>query len=57
MKSVFLTIVNKRRFGMGTTTALSIDKDFDPAENMNVLSSTLVTLYRARLPLLFSVAV
>jgi len=52
IKSVFWTIVKKRRFGMGPRTALSTDNDFYPAENMNVLSSTLVRLYRARLPLL-----
>jgi len=35
---------------MGRRTALSIEKDFDPAESVNDLSSTLVRLYRARLP-------
>ena len=30
--------------GTGPKTALSIDRDFDPAENVNVLSSTLVML-------------
>jgi len=45
-------MVNSRRFGMGPRTALPKDKDFDPAENANVLISTLVKLYRARLPLL-----
>jgi len=49
--SVFLTMVNSRRFGMGHRTALSMDRDFDPAANVNVLSLTLV-----RHPLLFSVA-
>jgi len=51
VKSLFLTMVNKRHFGMGPTTALSIDRDFEPAANVNVLSSTLVRLYRARTPL------
>jgi len=36
---------------MGPRTALSIHRDFDPADNVNVLSSTLVRLYRARPPL------
>ena len=44
IKSVFLTMVNQRYFGMGTMTALSIDNDFNPAENVNVMSSTLVRL-------------
>jgi len=30
---------------------LSIDKDFDPAEDVNVFSSTHISLYRTRLPL------
>ena len=42
-KSAFLTMV-KRRFGTRPKTALSIDRDFDLAENVNVLSSTLVML-------------
>jgi len=29
-------MVNKRRFGMALGTALWIDKDFDPADNMKV---------------------
>ena len=37
---------------MGPRTALSIDKDFDPAENVNILCSTLVTIKRATLPFL-----
>ena len=53
-KSVYLTMLNNRCFGKGHRTALSIDKDFDPAENVNALSSTLISLYRVRLPL-FSV--
>ena len=43
VKSAFLTMV-KRRFGTGPKTALSIDRDLDPAENVKVLSSTLVML-------------
>jgi len=54
INSVFLTMLKERRFGMGPRTALSIDKDFDLAENVNNLCSTVVRLYRARL-LLFSV--
>jgi len=50
MKSVPLTMVNNRLLGMGLRTALSIDRDFDPAVNVNVLSSTLVSLQGARLP-------
>jgi len=37
---------------LGPMTLLSIGTDFDPAEDVNVLSSTLVRLYRAILPLL-----
>ena len=44
MNSAFLTMVKRRRFGMGPKTALSIERDFYPAENVNVLSSTLVIL-------------
>ena len=40
----FLTVVKKVRFGTRSNTALSIERDFDPAENMNALSSTLVML-------------
>ena len=40
----FLTMVKSRILGTGPKTALSIDRDFDPAENVNVLSSTLVML-------------
>jgi len=40
--SVFLNTVNSRRFGMEPRTALSIERDFDPATNVNVLNSTLV---------------
>jgi len=52
IKSEFLTMVNKRRFGMGPRTALSMDNDVDPAEKVNDLISTLVRLYRAKVPLL-----
>jgi len=55
MKSAFLIIVGSSRLGMGPRTALSIDRDFDPAEIVNVLISTLVRLYCARTPLLRSV--
>ena len=34
MKSAFLLMVKSRRLGMGSRTALSIDRDFDPAENV-----------------------
>jgi len=37
-------------FGYGANTALSIDRDIDPEENVNVLSLTLVTLYLAIAP-------
>jgi len=49
-KSVFFTMVNKRRLRMGPKSALSADKYFDPVENVNVLGSTLVKLYCAMLP-------
>jgi len=42
IKSVFLTMVKRRRFGTVPKTALSIDRDFDPADNVNVLISTIV---------------
>ena len=41
-------MVNNGRFGMGPRTALHTDNDYDPAANVNVLSSTLVRLYRAQ---------
>ena len=44
IKSAFLTMVKKRCLGTGPKTALSINRDFDPAENVNVLSSNLVML-------------
>jgi len=34
---------------MGPRTAFSIENDFDPAEKVIVLRSTLVTLHRAKL--------
>ena len=40
-------MVNKRILGTGPRTALSIDRDFDPAEKVKVVSSTLVSLYCA----------
>ena len=52
MKSGFVIIVNSRCLRMGPRTALSIYRDFDQAENVNVLRLTLVRLYRARTPLL-----
>ena len=55
INSAFLTMVKRRRFGTGPKTALSIDRDFDQEENVNILSSTLVMLYRARATV-FSVA-
>ena len=48
-------MVEKRSLGMEPNTALSIDRDFDQEENVNILSSTLVMLYRARATV-FSVA-
>ena len=50
LKSVFLIMVNSRRFGRGPNAAFSIDRDLDTAENVKVLRSTLVMLYRARDP-------
>ena len=51
-KYAFLIIVYSRRLVLGPSTAFSIDRDFDPAENVKVLRSTLFVLYRARTPLL-----
>ena len=51
-KSVFLTMVNIRRFGMDPNTAFSIERDCCPFENVIVLSSTVVKLYLAISPLL-----
>ena len=56
MKSAFLTMVQCRSLGTGPKTALSIDRDFYPSENVKVLSSTLVMLSRAIAPV-FNVAV
>ena len=47
LKSAFLIMVNSRRFGSGPSTAFSIARDFDQAENVNFLLSTLIILYRA----------
>jgi hypothetical protein len=44
---VFFTMVNKRRFGIGPKTALSVDRDPETLEKVNVLSSNLVRLYLA----------
>ena len=41
-------MVNSGRFWMGPISALSIDRDLEPAENINVLRSTLVRLYATR---------
>ena len=51
IKSVFFTIVKKRRLGISPNTALSMDMDFDPLENVNDLNSTPFQLYRAMPPL------
>jgi hypothetical protein len=48
-------MMNRRRFGIGPNTALSIDRDFDPLENVKDLVSTFVMLYLARQPLLRTV--
>jgi hypothetical protein len=48
-------MVKRKRYGIGPSTALSIDRDCDPLENVNDLSSTLVRLYLARQPLLRAV--
>jgi len=42
--SVFFTMVNRSRFGMGTNTALSMESDCAPLENVKDFSSTLVRL-------------
>ena len=49
-------MVNSRRLGRGPSTALSIDRDLDPVENVKVLRSTLVMLYHARDPLTIAVS-
>jgi len=43
-KICFLNYGEQQIFGVGHRTALSTNKDFDPAENVNALSSTLVRL-------------
>jgi len=50
LKSEFLIMVNSRLLGRGPSTALTIDRDLDPVENVKVLRSTMVMLYRARDP-------
>ena len=50
IKWAFLTMVKGIRLGTGTMTALLKDRYFDPAENMNVLSSALGMLSSARSP-------
>ena len=45
-------MVNSRRFGMGPRRTLSKDMYFETAENVDVISSALFRLYRARLPFL-----
>jgi len=45
--SVFFTSVNIKGFGRIPSTALSVDRDFEPLANVKVLSSTLVKLYLA----------
>ena len=49
-KICIFIMVNKILLGMGPKTRLSIDRDFDPGANVNVLSSILVKLYRAMPP-------
>jgi len=41
-------MVNKRRFEMERRTVLSIDNNLDPAEDVNLLRSTLIWLHSAR---------
>jgi len=43
-------MVKRRRFGTGPNTALSIDIDCAPLDNVKVFSSTIVRLYRASGP-------
>jgi hypothetical protein len=49
-KSLYLSIVNKRRLGMGRNTSLYMTSNCDPLENVNAFSSTLVKLYREMHP-------
>jgi len=50
-KSVFYTMVKSRRLVTRSNTALYIDRDCAPLENVKVFSSTLGRLYRASGPL------
>ena len=50
-KFVFFITVNRRRLGIGRNTALCMDSDCAPLQNVEVLSSTVVTLYFAKAPL------
>ena len=50
-KSVFFTMVNRSRFGMGPNMALSKDSDWVPPENVKTLISTLVRYYLSRVHL------
>ena len=49
-KSLYLIIVNSRRFSSCPTTALSMDKVFGPGVKVKVLISTIVRLYLVRPP-------
>jgi len=55
LNSEFLIMVN-RRLWRGPSTALLIDRDLDLAENVEVLKSTLVMLYRAMAPIYSAVS-
>ena len=46
----------QKTFREGPSTALSIDRDLESAENVKVLSSTFVMLYRAWAPLFSAVS-
>ena len=46
LKSAFFIVVNNRSLGNGPSTALPIDRDYDPAENVKVLRSTLDVITR-----------
>ena len=41
---VFFTMMNKSRFGMVLNTALSMESDYAPLENVKDFSSTVVRL-------------
>ena len=45
MKCAILIILDSRRLGLGPWTALSIDRDYDPADNVNVSRLTFVRFY------------